>query len=132
MATPSSAIFSSLRSAEIPIKTKKPPIPQNIAIKKTPMKISVPSPDAAPAAIRPMPITAPSTTKSSPSHLKIVFVFIYASSCTKAINSLTSSMVLSLTVYMTRPICGQFTGGISSCMTMASPYLAMISSWVCT
>ena len=56
----------------------------------------------------------------------------FFSSCTKLMNSFTSSRVLSLTVYMTRPICGQLTGGISSCMTMLAPYLSMISSWVWT
>lgn len=40
---------------------------------------------------------------------------------TNAMNSRTSGRVLSFTVYMKRPICGQLTSGISSCMTMAPP-----------
>jgi len=48
-------------------------------------------------------------------------VFLSVQDWTNAMNSRASGRVLSFAVYMKRPICGQFTGGISSCMTMASP-----------
>ena len=41
--------------------------------------------------------------------------------CTNAMNSRISGRVRNLAVYMKRPICGQFTSGISSCMTMSAP-----------
>ena len=61
-----------------------------------------------------------------------LYTSYFVSDWTKLVNSCTSSMVFSLTVYMNRPICGQLTGGISSCMTITLPYLSMISSWVWT
>ena len=41
--------------------------------------------------------------------------------CTNLINSSVSSIVFRRAVYMNLPICGQLTGGISSCITMAAP-----------
>ena len=41
--------------------------------------------------------------------------------CTKLMNACASSNDLSLAVYIYLPICGQFIGGISSCITMAEP-----------
>ena len=41
--------------------------------------------------------------------------------CTNATNSRISGRVLNFAVYMKRPICGRFTSGISSCMTMSAP-----------
>ena len=41
--------------------------------------------------------------------------------CTKLTNARVSARVRSRAVYMKRPICGQFTSGISSCMTMSAP-----------
>ena len=40
---------------------------------------------------------------------------------TNAMNARVSAGVRSFAVYMKRPICGQFTSGISSCMTMSAP-----------
>ena len=41
--------------------------------------------------------------------------------CTNWMNSWVSSRVRSLAVYMTRPIWGQFSGGISSCIIISAP-----------
>ena len=41
--------------------------------------------------------------------------------CTNATNARISGSVLNFAVYMKRPICGQFTAGISSSMTMSAP-----------
>ena len=49
-------------------------------------------------------------------------LFVFAcQDWTNATNSRTSGKVFSRTVYMKRPICGQLTSGISSCMTMTPP-----------
>ena len=40
---------------------------------------------------------------------------------TNATNARISGRVLNRAVYMKRPICGRFTSGISSCMTMSAP-----------
>ena len=50
--------------------------------------------------------------------------------CTNAMNACASSKVSRRAVYIYLPICGQFIGGISSCIFIQSPYLAMISSCV--